>query len=127
MARPTILTEELEQLIESYLDVYKEELNQVVPTVVGLCSYVNVSKATIYNWKESGVSQVLLDTLEKIEEQQHIGLINGGLSNQFNANITKLMLANHGYSEKVQQDNISSDGSHGNDLKVTVVRPDKKA
>ena len=111
MARPTILTEELEQLIESYLDAYKDELNQVVPTIVGLCNYIDVSKSTVYKWKSEGRSQVLSDTLDRIEEKQCIDLISGGLSNQFNANITKLMLANHGFSEKVQQDNISSDGS----------------
>lgn len=109
--RPTIMTEELEQLIDSYLDAYQEELNQVVPTIVGLCNYINVSKSTVYKWKGEGKSQVLSDTLEKIEETQCIGLINGGLSNVFNANITKLLLANHGYSDKQEVDHSSKDGS----------------
>jgi hypothetical protein len=111
MARPTIMTDELEQRIESYLDVYQEELNQVVPTIVGLCNYIDVSKSTVYKWKSEGKSQVLSDTLDRIEEKQCIDLISGGLTNQLNANITKLMLANHGYSDKVQQDHTSSDGS----------------
>ena len=38
-------------------------------------------------------------------------MLSGGLGGAYNAAITKLMLANHGYSEKVQQDNTSSDGS----------------
>jgi len=120
------MTEELEEAVDSYLDVYKEELEQVVPTIVGLCNYINVSKSTVYKWKKENKSQVLSDTLEKIEETQCIGLINGGLSNVLNAQITKLMLANHGYSEKQEVDHTSSDGSAGlGNLNVTVVRPKK--
>ena len=110
MARPTIMSDSLEKKIESYLDEY-QDLNQVVPTIVGLCSYIDVSKSTVYKWKEEKKSQILSDTLDRIEECQCIGLINGGLSNQFNANIAKLMLANHGYSDKQVIDNLSSDGS----------------
>jgi IS30 family transposase len=123
--RPTKMTQELEFMIEDYLNSY-QDLDQVVPTIVGLCSYINISKSTVYKWKEENKSQILSDTLERIEEVQCVKLINGGLSNKFNSAITKLLLANHGFTEKVQQDNISSDGSHSADLKVTVVRPDKK-
>lgn len=124
--RPTKLTDELVFMAEQYLEVYQEELNQVVPTIVGLCNYINVSKSTVYKWKEEGRNQILSDTLERIEETQCIGLINGGLSNQFNSAITKLLLANHGYTEKVQQDNISSDGSAGiGNLNIKITKPDK--
>lgn len=109
--RPTKLTDELVFLAEKYLDVYKSELNQVVPSIVGLCSYINVSKSTVYKWKDESKSQTFSDTLERIEEIQCVDLINGGLSNNFNSNITKLMLANHGFSDKIQNDHTSSDGS----------------
>lgn len=109
--RPTKLTNELIFMAEQYLHDYNEELKQAVPSIVGLCNYINVSKSTVYKWKEENKSQIFSDTLERIEEEQCIKLINGGLSSTLNPTITKLMLANHGYSEKVQQDHTSSDGS----------------
>lgn len=42
--------------------------------------------------------------------QEKISLT-GGLSGEMNSTIVKLLLANHGYSDRVQQDSISSDGS----------------
>ncbi|MDF7480882.1 DNA-packaging protein, partial [Proteus mirabilis] len=42
---------------------------------------------------------------------QEMKLINSGLAGDFNATITKLMLANHGYSEKQEVDHTSSDNS----------------
>jgi hypothetical protein len=38
-------------------------------------------------------------------------LIDGGLIGDFNPTITKLMLTKHGYSDKQEVDNKSSDGS----------------
>jgi len=38
-------------------------------------------------------------------------LISGGLRGEMNSTITKLMLANHGYSDKVEQAHTSPDGS----------------
>lgn len=110
MARPTTLNEALINKASEYLDVY-QDLGQVVPSVIGLCSYLDVSKSIMYKWKADRASIELLDTLDRIEENQYLGLVNGGLSNALNSNITKLMLANHGLSDKVQVDNTSSDGS----------------
>jgi len=125
MARRNILNDELEELIAEYLNVYQDH-DQVVPTVVGLCCYVDVAKSTIYKWESEGKSQVLSDTLSRINEMQHMQLVNGGLSNKLNANITKLMLSNHGYSEKTEVDNKSSDGSMSGQLNITVSKPKSK-
>ena len=38
-------------------------------------------------------------------------LINGGLMGDFNASIAKVMMTKHGYSDKQEIDNTSSDGS----------------
>ena len=45
-----------------------------------------------------------MDTLEAIQTKQEMMLANGGLSGAYNSTITKLMLANHGYSDSVKQD-----------------------
>jgi hypothetical protein len=38
-------------------------------------------------------------------------LLNNGLDGTFNPPITKMMLSKHGYSDKIEQDHTSSDGS----------------
>lgn len=48
-----------------------------------------------------------------IVQEQERQLLNGGLTGQFNAAITKLMLANHGYGERQTIDHTSSDNSMG--------------
>lgn len=118
MGRPTQYSEEYQNLAEQYLDVYKEDLGEVVPTAVGLCKHLGVARSTIYKWAAD--YPTFSDTLSQINEYQELGLINGSLSNVLNANISKLMLANHGYSDKTQQDNISSDGTMSPKEPVTI-------
>lgn len=105
------MCEELEELIETYLDVYEEELKQVVPSVVGLCKYINIRKSTIYDWRANNKSERLNAVLEQIQEEQELKLVNSGLIGTFTPQITKLMLCNHGYSDKTEVDNKSTDGS----------------
>ena len=111
MTRPCTLTPEVEAKIQDYIDNF-EEHGEIVPSFVGLCRFIKKARQTVYDWKNrSDANQALLDALEYIDQTQHVKLINGGLSSAYNPAITKLMLANHGYSDKVQQDNVSTDGS----------------
>ena len=52
---------------------------------------------------ESDLGAQILETLENIKTKQELMLISGGLKSTFNSTITKLMMANHGYSDKVEQ------------------------
>lgn len=84
-------------LLEGYLD------NEgVIPSVAGLACHLGVSRSTIHYWRDAhpGFS-VTLDGIS--QKQEHLAL-SGGLSNKFNATIAKLVLANHGYSDKVSTD-----------------------
>jgi len=108
--RPTTYTPEVVALAKSYVHEY-EELGEVIPTVVGLCRYISRSKSTVYSWMKDEDKQEFLDTVNEIEEYQHIELLSGGLKGAFNSQITKLVLHNHGYSDKAEVDNKSSDGS----------------
>ena len=118
VGRPTLLDEEMLERANHYLiDGYKE-IENIVPSTAGLCCYLGVSKSTVYEWgskEESNlrdpIRKQFSDTLEAIQNKQEMLLINGGLSQQFSGTITKLMLANHGYSDSVKQDHTSSDGS----------------
>lgn len=105
--RPTTYTEEVLELAQDYVD----NCPDTVPLVVGLCKHIGRSKSTVYSWAKDEDKKVFLDILEQIEELQEGKLIAGGLSGEFNSPIAKMMLTKHGYSDKVQQDNISSDGT----------------
>ncbi len=110
IGRPSKLTDELMEKAQAYLDNYLSN-DDIVPSVAGLAVYLGVSKQTIYNYKEQNSD--FLDTLEAINAKQEQLLLKGGLVGDFNSTITKLMLVNHGYSDKQAIDHTSSDGSMG--------------
>ena len=110
IGRPTKYTPELLEAAEAYLDHY-EEAGDPVPSVVGLAIAIGVNKATCYDWAKHEDKQAFSDILTRVEEMQEQKLIAGGLSQGFNPAITKMMLTKHGYSDKIEQDHRSSDGS----------------
>lgn len=112
--RPFKMTDELIAKAELYLTDYMSN-DDIVPSVAGLACYLGVTRKTIYNHKDK--NERLLHTLEMIEQIQEKLLLKGGLLGDFNPTITKLMMSNHGYSDKAQIDNVSSDGS----MKPTVI------
>jgi hypothetical protein len=102
MARPTIYTDELLELAYEYI----KDCPDVVHTVVGLCIHLNISKSTAYKWadEDKAAFSDILDTVANLQEQK---LVTNGLTNEFNASITKLMLTKHGYSDKVESTNTN--------------------
>lgn len=105
--RPTKYNEEMQQQADSY--VYDWDQFDVVPSRVGLCCFLGIAKHTSYEWAERYPD--FSATLKKVETLQEMVALNKGISGEFNSTITKLVLANHGYHDKVQQDNVSSDGT----------------
>lgn len=83
----------------SYLHTYADE-GDVIPSIAGLALNLGVSRSVLYVW--SGKHEAFRDTLETIKAAQEKIALNNGLSNKFNATITKLVLANHGYSDKTE-------------------------
>ena len=119
MARPTIYTKEFLETAYTYIS----DCPDIIHTVVGLCIYLNISKSTAYKWKEEGKEEFsdILDTVADLQEQK---LVTNGLTNEFNASITKLMLTKHGYTDKVEQD-VTSKGQSINTWTVSPVTTDK--
>ena len=118
IGRPSLLDEEMLERAKHYMIEGYKEIENIVPSVAGLSCYLGVSKSTVYEWAKDTPENRLIpirvmfsDTLDAIQAKQEMLLINGGLSQSFSGTITKLMLANHGYSDKVQTDVTSSDGS----------------
>ncbi|WP_458047935.1 DNA-packaging protein [Providencia hangzhouensis] len=108
MGRPSKFADSLVKAKEYLMGGY-EAVGDVVPSVAGLACYLGVSRKTVYEWVKESTD--LSDTLEGILAMQENKLINKGLNGDFNPTITKLMLANHGYSEKQEVDHKSSDSS----------------
>ena len=121
VGRPTLLTEELIQKTKNYLIYDFENVDDVVPSVAGLAVYLGINKATLYEYVkiDSELGRELNDMLKAIQDKQEKMLLSGGLKSTFNSTITKLMLSKHGYSDKVETDHTSSDGSMSPVTKVT--------
>lgn len=108
--RPTTYTEDMLEKAEAYASG-RIPADELIPTVVGLCKAIGRSKSTVYGWKKDASKTEFLDILERIEENQHISLVNGGLGGTLNPTITKMMMTKHGYSDKAEIDHTTSDGS----------------
>lgn len=108
MGRPSLLDNKKE-LIDRIMDYIENhlEVGDVVPSIAGLACELMVTRETVYKWSRD--DNDISDTLAILNQRQERLLTSGGLSSTMNPTITKLMLANHGYSDKV--DNTSSDGS----------------
>ena len=111
--RPSKLTPEVREQINKYLVESIE--NDKVPTAARLAVILNISKSTLYKWAED--DEQLSDTLKKLQAIQEALLIDGSLQNKLNPTISKLMLANHGYSDSIKtEQNIKGDVTFINDV-----------
>ena len=81
---------------ETYLTNHEAE-GDLVPSVGGLAVYLNKARSTIYSWAKNDDKKAFSDLLEILLAKQEKLLLNGGLSGDFNASITKLMLSKHDY------------------------------
>lgn len=81
----------------------------VIPSIPGVCLALGVNRKQLDEMgKASNDMQLIIDLINL--RQEHL-LINMGVAGKASATITKLLLAQHGYAEKTQQDITSSDES----------------
>jgi hypothetical protein len=125
--RPTKLTLELLEKAKGYLDTCQDEYEQYIkqanqekgyemygerlkvrlPGVAGLARWLNVSRDTIYAWREE--NEEFSDIVEDIASEQEKRLLDQGLAGLYNPTIAKLVLSKHGYHDKSETD-ITSKG-----------------
>ena len=104
VGRPTKYNPELQAEADTY--VYRlEELGHVVPSRAGLCCFLGISRETSYQWEKE--HRQFSDTLQAVDIMQEHLALNGGLAGGLNSTIVKLVLANHGYSDKQSIDHTS--------------------
>lgn len=106
--RPTKYNDEMLANAKVYLQTY-EQLGDLIPSAAGMACYLDVNKSTLYEWASKHPE--FSNMLKVLNNTQERKLLSGGLSGDFNSMITKLVLSKHDYSDKIQQDVTSSDGS----------------
>lgn len=109
--RPTEYTDDMLAKAEAYANGAYVEKGDVVPTIVGMALYMGLTTETLYVWSKHEDKKAFSDIFTRVWQTQHQGLVNGSLRGELNPAISKMMLTKHGYSDKVEQDNTSSDGS----------------
>lgn len=107
--RPSKYNKEIQLAADYYASEGFLEVGEVVPSAAGLACYLKISRSTIYEWKDC--FQDFSDTLGKIDVKQETITLNGALKGALNATISKLLLANHGYSDRQELAHTSPDGS----------------
>lgn len=107
--RPTEYNEEIQAKADAYVDGGFADCGDVVPSRAGLALELGCSRSTIANWEKANPR--FLATLDRLSWLQERLSLNGGLKGDMNSTIVKLLLANHGYSDKQEVDHQSSDGS----------------
>ena len=108
VGRPSKYNEDIQFQADAYVSGEYRADNDVIPTLSGLALAIGVCTSTLDNW---GVENTeFLGTLIDLKAQQERALLNKGLIGEFNATISKLMLTNHGYSDKVREEVSGPDG-----------------
>lgn len=120
--RPTKYTPELLEKAEEYLHTY-EQYDHAFPSDIGLTMVLGIASSTLYKWAEDPDKAEFTEILGKINKSQQLVAWNKGLKGEYNANLVKLLLGKHGFSEKTQQDSISSDNSMS-PTKIQITGPD---
>lgn len=102
MGCPTKYNDEVLAITKDYLENFKDN-GDIIPSVASLSLLLNVAKSTIYEWEKHEDKQEFSNTLKKIQAKQEKLLLEMGLLSEWNSTIVKLALANHGYSDKMEQ------------------------
>ena len=110
VGRPTLYTPERVKAAWAYVNGGWIEAGDKVPSIAGLACEIGVYRETCHNWAKDQDNE-FFDILKAIAQKQERTLVNMGLDGTFNPPITKMMLSKHGYSDRVETDHKSSDGS----------------
>lgn len=113
--RPSGYCEEVQLKCDDYLAKCPDN----IPSIVGLARHIGVVTRTLYNWSEHPEHVELLHTIEAVKEFQHFAALNGSIVGDLNPVISKLVLSNHGYSDK-QQTELTGAGQGPVEVDCTV-------
>lgn len=118
MGRPSKYSQEILDKTADYI-VNHVKCGDIVPSNAGLACELNISRETVRDW--GNTKPEFSAMLAQLQAKQERLLLTNGLTGDFNSNIAKLMLAKHGHTDKVQQDQISSDGTMSPPTKIELI------
>lgn len=120
---PTKYTPSRIKKMKKYLTSWAKG-GDVIPTVEAFSNFIEISVSTINEWDKHEDKLEISETLEKIRKDQKTILMNKGLLSEFNSNITKLLLHNHGLSDKSEN---KLTGDNDNPIGITIKVVDAKS
>ena len=98
--RPVEYTEEVVDKVGEYAQQCLE--TKRFPTRAGLSLYIGINKKTLWEWDKK--YKQLSNALAKFDAMQEDEVWEKALKGEYNSNIAKLLLHNHGYSDKSQSE-----------------------
>jgi hypothetical protein len=107
--RPSDYNDKTVDKVVEYLETYRE-LDQVIPTIMGLARFLGVTTQTLHEWKQHEDKKEFSSVLRQLMDLQGESLINKGITGEFNSTIAKLILTKHGYHEKSQVEHMGEGG-----------------
>lgn len=108
--RPTSLSDELIEKAEHYISGGWEECGDKIPSIAGLACEIGVHRETIRLWAKDEENP-FFGIHRRLMQAQERTLVNNGLAGTYNPAITKLILTKHDYSDRIEQDHSSKDGT----------------
>jgi hypothetical protein len=103
VGRPTLYSESLLQKAREYVEGdYDTVYGHAIPSHLGLCEALSITKSTLYKWAGEEGKEDFSDILATCNAKQHNILISKGLTGDFNSAIAKLVLGKHGYHDRVE-------------------------
>jgi hypothetical protein len=97
--RPTLYCPEILDKTRDYLQNF-EAYGDLMPSNAGLACHLGITRETVQAWRRDEEKAEFSYILAEIQATQERVLFNKGLGNVYNANICKLALGKHGYSDK---------------------------
>lgn len=114
-------TPEVQAKAEEYVNGAYRERDEVVPSVSGLARYLGMGRTTMHNYRDKYPE--FAEVMSALDDVQHVVALNKGLAGEFNSAITKLLLHNHGYSDRQNTEISGPDGGPVKTQNEWVVQP----
>lgn len=115
--RPTKLNEEMYQKAERYVADDWQLEGDLIPSIEAMALYLDVSRSTVKLWASS--DERFSAITDKLKAKQAVKVMNNGLSGDFNSAISKVILAQHGITDKTEVHNtISLESLSDDELKA---------
>ena len=125
--RPTKYTPALLEAARYYADNW-QEINPVIPSIVGLALHCDITKKCVYDWLKDDDKHEFCDIIARVSARQEQELLANGLNRTFDSQLARLLLGKHGHIEKKEIDmNLKEVPQIIDDIEETKPEPSQEA